>query len=79
MDRARTRESIQQRLHSGGLPRTPPRRMWAGRGTGAKCDGCGDPISPEQVEYEFQYAAEARTFRMHLGCAGVWETFRMGR
>jgi hypothetical protein len=78
MDRANTRASIQQRLDSGALPRTPPTRMFAGRGTGAKCDGCGDQIRPEQVEYEFFDAKGGRTFRMHLGCAGVWETFRTG-
>ena len=49
-----------------------PRRMWAGRGSGKPCNGCGEVITPLQVEYEFE-AADGRTVRLHLGCASLLE------
>ncbi len=43
------------------------------------CDACGDPILSAQVEYELNYPDEHRTFRLHLGCAGLWEAMRLKR
>jgi hypothetical protein len=31
------------------------------------------------VEYELNYPDEYRTFRLHLGCAGLWEAVRLTR
>jgi len=47
--------------------------MWAGQGDGHSCAGCDLPILPDQVEYEF---GNGEVFRMHLGCAALWEAER---
>jgi hypothetical protein len=41
--------------------------MFAGHGPGRTCDGCDQPIRPEEIEYEFD--ADGRTFRLHSDCA----------
>jgi hypothetical protein len=70
MDRARLRDVIRRKLYDGALPTNPPPgKIYAGYGSGAVCDACGDPIRPAQVEYELNYPEEHRTFRLHLGCA----------
>ena len=42
-------------------------------------EACGDPMQPGQVEYELNYPDEQRTFRLHVGCAGLWEAARLTR
>jgi hypothetical protein len=80
MDRASLRDVIRRKLYDGALPSDPPRdKIYAGYGSGAACDACGDPIQPAQVEYELNYPDEHRTFRLHLGCAGLWEAVRLMR
>jgi len=32
-----------------------------------------------QIEYEFDYAGERQTLRLHLECAGLWEALRLRR
>jgi hypothetical protein len=51
--------------------------MYAGHGSGATCDVCGDAIQPAQVEYELNYPDEPRTLRLHLHCVGLWEAVRL--
>jgi hypothetical protein len=41
------------------------------------CDACGDSIQAAQIEYELNYPDEQRTFRLHLGCARLWEAARL--
>jgi hypothetical protein len=80
MDRASLRDVIQRKLHDGALPTDPPReKIHTGHGSGAVCDACGDPIQLAQVEYELNYPEEQRSFRLHLGCAGLWEAVRLKR
>jgi hypothetical protein len=67
---------IREKLDLGLLPAVPPARMWAGHGGGLPCAGCDLPILPDQVEYEF---GNGQIFRMHLGCAGLWEAERRRR
>jgi hypothetical protein len=62
---------IRERLDAGRLPIAAPPTMWAGYGSGNPCDGCGELLSPTQVEYEFEAAGQ--TIRFHLGCAALWE------
>jgi hypothetical protein len=74
------RKVIRRKVDDGTLPSEPPRgKIYAGYGTGAPCDACGDPIYPAQVEYELNYPDEHRPFRLHLGCAGLWEAVRLMR
>jgi hypothetical protein len=69
---------IAAKVESGDLPLDLPRRMWAGRGSGKSCNGCGEVIDPSQVEYEFE-AADGHTVRLHLGCASLLEAERRRR
>jgi hypothetical protein len=45
---------IRAKIAAGRLPPPPdpPERVWAGRGEGRTCDGCDEPISGTQIEYE---------------------------
>jgi hypothetical protein len=63
---------VRYKLDAGLLPRALPEKMWAGYGHDSPCDACGDPIHPAQVEYELNYPEKHCTFRLHLGCAGLW-------
>jgi hypothetical protein len=53
--------------------------MYAGHGSGATCDACGEQSQPAQAEYELNYPDEHRAFRLHLSCAGLWEAVRLTR
>jgi hypothetical protein len=79
MDRSNLRNVIVRKLDDGALPAEPPNKIYAGHGSGATCDACGDPIQPAQVEYELNYPDELRTFPLHLSCAGLWEAVRLTR
>lgn len=71
---------IRRKIDDGTLPTNPPpEKIHAGYGSDATCDACGDAIHPAQVEYSLNYPAEHRTFRLHLGCAGLWEAARLKR
>lgn len=60
---------VRAKVEDGRLPLDAPTRMWAGHGTSKVCDGCGEPIFPSQVEYEF-VMADDRTST----CASVRES-----
>jgi hypothetical protein len=62
-------KKVSDKMDAGILPREAPGDMYAGFGTGKPCVACDLPILPGQVEYEFE-AADRRTVRFHLGCAG---------
>lgn len=79
MNRASLRDVILRKLADGALPTNPPNKLYAGHGSEAACDACGDPIKLAQVEYELNYPDEHRTFRLHLSCAGLWEAVRLTR
>ncbi len=69
-------DRIRHKVEVGLLPNVPPPRMWADQGDGQPCAGCDQPILPDQVEYEF---GNGDVFRMHLGCAALWEAERRRR
>jgi len=71
-------KKIRDKLDSGALPVDAPAKMFAGYGKGLCCDGCETKILPVQVEYELELP-DGRTFRLHLGCAGLWEADRRRR
>jgi hypothetical protein len=79
MDRATLRDVIRRKLDDGDLPTKAPNEMDVGRGTGATCDACGDPIQPAQSEHELTYPDIARVLRLHFGCVAVWEMQRRER
>lgn len=61
-----------EHIAGGRLPSAVPKSLGAGRGTGATCSLCGQPIEPEQVEYELN-GDGGETFRFHLRCHAIWQ------
>jgi len=51
-----------------------PLRTWAGHGTGVTCNGCGEAIQANEIEYEVEMPAgsEAPTLNFHLACYRIW-------
>ena len=47
-------------------------------GGGTPCSACGDTLHPAQVEYELRYL-DGPTYRLHMGCAGLWDALRVKR
>src|SRR5215510_6758026 len=62
---------IRGKLDKQQLPHEDPEKVWAGYGKGQRCDGCDAVILPAQVEYTF--TIDERSFRLHVGCFGLWE------
>lgn len=56
--------------------RIPPEslRTWAGHGTGALCDGCGNSIEAHEIEYEVELPADSANpaLHFHLDCYRFW-------
>lgn len=67
--RRRARAQIQK----GHLPQSPASSLWGGRGSGLACAVCGDPIPPEQVEYEIADPRGGESLRFHLPCHTQWQ------
>jgi hypothetical protein len=68
-------------LENGQLPSHDPDRTWRGPGIGAACAVCGHAVTPDQVEYEVQFARDGGSpeldrFHLHLRCFAVWELER---
>ena len=55
---------------SGRLPRTVPKSIFAGPGTGMSCSLCDSPIEPWQVEYELSGGV---TLHFHMRCHAIWQ------
>ena len=76
-DRGDIAALIRAKLASGELQRAKPEKVWAGKGTGQSCWGCGALITPAKVEYEVDLAAgPTLTLRFHQGCLAVWDEAR---
>ena len=73
MSLAQKTYSVMQ-ARSPGLPYRKPRRTWAGRGSGAVCDVCGETIDADQIEYEVELPADHSNtvLNMHLSCFEEW-------
>lgn len=83
------RRRAREALLAGRLPDARPERIWGGRGIGARCAVCDEPIGPDQSELELQFAlrdkrgpAHAKTqigdsaeatSHVHVQCFAAWE------
>jgi hypothetical protein len=79
MDYENLRTVVRRKLDDGGLPLDRPHKLSMRYGSRAACDACGDPLLPAQAEYDLIYADSQPTYRLHLGCAGLWEAMRLMR
>jgi hypothetical protein len=75
------RELARRALRAGKLPRRDPNRTWGGNGVNAPCTICGTPVTPDQVEYEVQFAHDGATpgldkYSLHIRCFAAWEMER---
>jgi hypothetical protein len=72
--RAKARKCVE----SGRMPNRSPDRLWGGKGTGAECVICGEPVVADQVEFEVEFDrigpdSAADKYRAHLACLSAWE------
>jgi hypothetical protein len=68
------RKAALERITQGLLPRTIPKTIWAGGGSGQPCSLCDQAIVDTDLEYELpDSAAGERTVRLHLRCHALWQ------
>jgi hypothetical protein len=73
--------SAQTEADAGSVADGRSARTWAGRGKGARCDLCKQPIEADQIEYELElstdpqvYTADpqVRNVKLHFHCYEQW-------
>jgi hypothetical protein len=71
---ARLRRIASERIQHHLLPVGTDVHLWAGPGMGELCALCGEPVRPEQTEYEVDERGNdrVRTFRLHVPCHAAW-------
>jgi hypothetical protein len=71
---ARLRRVASERIKQHLLPAGTEVRLWGGPGAGELCALCGEPVRPEQIEYEVdeQRNGATRTFHLHVPCYALW-------
>lgn len=67
------RRQARMEIQQGRLPEVSSASMWGGSGTGLSCGVCGDPIRPDQVEYEINGPPGGAPLRFHMQCYAVWQ------
>jgi hypothetical protein len=77
-DESALRQKVRDAIQAGKLPRSQPERTWGGRGCGASCTICGEPVKREDIEFELEFASgdedpEPRNHHVHLQCFTAWE------
>jgi hypothetical protein len=66
------------RVQTRYIPHSPRQRaqlahLWSHWGDESLCEGCGQPIEADDIEYELQFGPDARCVRFHRQC---WENGR---
>jgi len=68
------RTHIRRLIDEGRLPILLPDKISAGYGSWSKCDGCDQPVTPIQIEYDVEDSKESRVqLNLHLGCFVLWQ------
>ena len=57
------------------LPQDATDIVWTGHGTDKLCDGCDEPITAGEIEY--QVDIQGRRLRFHFRCAAAWQETRI--
>jgi hypothetical protein len=71
MDSHKIRERIRTLLGTNELPCDEPAETWAGRGGGARCVACGEPIAATEIEFEVTLPSVGRLL-LHRLCHAIW-------
>jgi hypothetical protein len=66
---------VRAKVNAGTLPKDAPVKVWAGYGTGKKCDAWDLPTSKAGIEYEVDIA-DRQTFLFHQACLTAWHQER---
>jgi len=80
-DEPQLRTKARECLESGRLPNRSPDRLYGGKGTGAECVICCEPVVADQVEFEVEFDRNGPhsgvdKYRAHLACLSAWELER---
>lgn len=70
------RKTALERMERGLLPRTIPKTIWAGGGSGQPCSLCDQVIAGTDMEYELPEpdgGGGQRIVRLHLRCHALWQ------
>jgi len=72
------RQRARHAIDTGRLPARRPARSWAGKGSGASCLLCAQPITADDVELELEFIDATPenaplTCRVHSKCFAAWE------
>ena len=69
------RAKIRAKVTLGFLPAVSDSigKSWAGKGSGRSCDGCDEPITNADVEYEIDDVPAGETVRFHRWCFAAWQ------
>jgi hypothetical protein len=67
---------IQAKITAGLLPCDRPQKVCVGPGSDEACDGCEQPITKEQRQYEFDPPGWP-AIRLHSECLAAWHAERM--
>ena len=72
---AELRDKAARLIEAGKLPSDGAHlKLWGGQGNGDICIVCGQPITPEQVQYEVEDRRGERTsFYFHMVCHAAWQ------
>ena len=81
-DEQELRRRARAALSAAVIPRTPPRGLWGGHGSGEPCPVCGQAVDAAEMELEVEFefaevnAQGVREFHLHLPCFAAWEIER---
>ena len=72
------RKKAREVVQNGKLPARAPTRTWGGPGVGAECSVCGVPVTPDEMEFEIQFARDGDNpgldkYHVHIRCFAAWE------
>ena len=78
MDEQQLRAKAREVLKAGKVPDRRPDRTWGGHGVGATCVVCDLAVTPQQMEFEIQFARDGDNpgldkFHVHIRCYAAWE------
>jgi hypothetical protein len=70
----RTGSETSEKADSARLQLRTALRTWAGHGTGAICNGCGEVIQAREIEYEVEMPSGSAVLALsfHLACYRSW-------